>query len=65
MSEPQVDVNRVLAETLARGMLQIADIANMPDTFWEIDSRIRLAREVLSVPKAGRYSYAHLWSGDE
>ena len=46
---------------LARGLLQIADAAGMPDTFWQTDSRVRLAREVLDVPEDGRYTHAHLW----
>ncbi len=48
-------------EALARGLLQIADAAGMPDSFWRSDSRVRLAREVLAVPEDGRETHAHLW----
>jgi hypothetical protein len=50
------------ATALARGLLQIADAAGMPDTFWQSDSRVRLAREVLGIPEDGRYTHAHLWT---
>jgi len=49
-------------EALARGLLQIADAAGMPDSFWRSDSRVRLAREVLAVPEDGRETHAHLWA---
>lgn len=49
---------------LARGLLQIADAAGMPDTVWQSDSRVRVARMVLGVPENGRYTYAHLWDDD-
>lgn len=52
------------ARALARGLLQIADAAGMPDTFWQTDSRVKLARDVLGVPEDGRYSHEHLWSDD-
>jgi hypothetical protein len=50
---------------LARGILQIADAAGMPDTFWCHDSRVRMARDVLGVPVDGRYTHAHLWEAPE
>lgn len=50
---------------LARGLLQIADAAGMPDTFWQYDRRVRIAREVLGVPEDGRYTHAHLWAAEE
>jgi hypothetical protein len=50
---------------LARGILQIADAAGMPDTFWQSDSRVRMARDVLGVPDDGRYTHAHLWETPE
>ena len=46
---------------LARGILQLADLAGMPDSFWLDDSRVRMARGVLGVPDDGRYTHAHLW----
>lgn len=49
---------------LARGLLQLADLGGMPDTYWQTDSRVRLAREVLGVPADGRYSHAHFWEGE-
>jgi hypothetical protein len=48
---------------LAQGILQLADIGGMPDSFWQSDSRVRMARDVLGVPADGRYSHAHLWEG--
>jgi DNA-binding PadR family transcriptional regulator len=53
------------ARALARGLLQIADLAGMPDTFWQDDIRVRLARKVLGVPRNGRYTHAALWEDDE
>ena len=50
---------------LAQGILQIADAAGMPDTFWQSDSRVRMARDVLGVPVDGRYTHAHLWETPE
>jgi hypothetical protein len=47
---------------LARAVLQLADTASMPDTAWQRDSRVRLAREVLGVPANGRYDFAHKWA---
>jgi hypothetical protein len=46
---------------LAQGILQLADAGGMPDTFWQSDSRVRMARDVLGVPVDGRYTHAHLW----
>jgi DNA-binding PadR family transcriptional regulator len=51
-------------KALARGMLQIADTADMPDSFWQADRRIRLAREVLGVPDDGRYTHSALWEAE-
>jgi hypothetical protein len=45
-------------------MLQIADTADMPDSFWQADSRIRLARGVLGVPDDGRYTHSALWEAE-
>lgn len=50
---------------LAQGILQLADAAGMPDSFWQSDSRVRMARDVLGVPADGRYSHAHLWETPE
>jgi hypothetical protein len=62
MGEPeQREPDRAVA--LARGLLQIADAAGMPDTFWRTDSRVRLAREVLGIPEDGRYTHAQEWEG--
>jgi DNA-binding PadR family transcriptional regulator len=52
------------ARALARGLLQIADLAGMPDTFWRDDRRVRLARTVLGVPEDGRYTHAALWDDE-
>lgn len=46
---------------LARAVLQIADAAGMPDTYWSADSRVKLAREVLGVPAGGRQTHSELW----
>lgn len=46
---------------LARGLLQIADAASMPDSFWQTDSRVKLARGALGVPADGRYTHSALW----
>ncbi len=56
--------DRATALMLARGLLQIADAAGMPDTFWQTDSRVKLAREVLNVPEDGRYTHASLWGSE-
>ena len=48
-------------QALARAVLQIADAAGMPDTYWATDSRLKLAREVLGVPADGRSTHSHLW----
>jgi len=49
------------AEQLAKAILQLADVAGMPDSIWASDSRVSMAREVLEVPVNGRYDFAHLW----
>lgn len=54
-----------LTARLARAVLQIADDGGMPDTYWAIDSRIRLAREVLGVPPGGRHTHSNLWDLSE
>jgi hypothetical protein len=51
-------------EELAAALLSIVDVAGMPDSYWQTDSRVTLARQVLDVPVDGRYSHAHLWSKD-
>jgi hypothetical protein len=51
-------------EALARGVLQLADAAGMPGSFWQADSRVRLARDVLGVPADGRITHARLWHED-
>lgn len=48
-------------EHLARELLQIVDTADVPDSYWMTDSRIRKAREILDVPDNGRYTHDHLW----
>lgn len=35
------------AQTLARAVLTLAEDASMPDTYWDTDSRIRLALHIL------------------
>lgn len=60
-AEREEPVSDVGTEALARGLLQIADLGGMPDTFWQTDSRVELARAVLGVPSDGRYTHAHLW----
>ena len=50
---------------LARGILQLADLAGMPDSFWRSDTRVQRAREVLGVPADGRYTHDQLWAGAE
>lgn len=51
----------IVAADLARAILSLADTAGMPDSYWQTDSRVALAREVLGVADDGRYSQAHLW----
>lgn len=48
-------------EALARGVLQIADAAGMPDTYWQTNTAVAVARSVLGVPPDGRYTHSHLW----
>lgn len=50
---------------LAKAVLAIADSGGMPDTYWQADSRVALARQVLGVPADGRYTHDHLWAGDD
>ena len=50
-----------LERQLAVAVLQFADTAGMPDTFWQTDPRVILARQTLGVPEDGRYSHDHLW----
>jgi hypothetical protein len=47
---------------LAKALLSLADTAGMPDSYWQTDSRVALARAALGVPEDGRYSHAHLWA---
>ena len=53
------------ARALARAVLDIADAGDMPDTYWQTDSRITMARAVLGIPADGRYTHAHLWNGTD
>lgn len=48
-------------KAMARAVLQMADVAGMPDSFWQSDSRVKLARDALGVPHNGRHDYACLW----
>lgn len=50
-----------LESSLAIAILQLADDAGMPDTYWQTDSRVTLAREVLSIPEDGRYTHSERW----
>jgi hypothetical protein len=50
---------------LAQGILQLADAGGMPDTFWQSDCRVRMARDVLGIPADGRYTHEHLWETPE
>lgn len=47
---------------LARAVLQLADVGGMPDSFWQTDERVKLARYVLNIPQDGRYKCAADWS---
>jgi hypothetical protein len=58
-------MNTPVGPDLARALLSLADTAEMPDTYWQTDSRVALAREVLGVPVDGRYTHAHLWAPKE
>jgi hypothetical protein len=51
-----------MVPALARALLQLADDAQMPDAYWQADSRMVLARRILGVPDTGRSSHAHLWA---
>ena len=51
-------------ERLAIALLSLADDAGMPDSVWQTDTRVLLARAVLNVPQDGRYTHAHLWNPD-
>lgn len=46
---------------LARAVLQLADVGGMPDSFWQTDQRVALARYVLNIPQDGRYKCAKEW----
>lgn len=46
---------------LARAVLEMADVADMPDSYWASDSCVKLARDTLGVPADGRYTHARLW----
>jgi hypothetical protein len=50
---------------LAKAVLQLADAGGMPDTYWQTDSRVRMARNMLGVPEDGRYTHAHLWEAED
>jgi hypothetical protein len=43
-------------------VLSLADTARLSDAYWQFDTRVALARDVLLVPRDGRYSHAHLWA---
>ena len=49
------------ATVLAAYVLQLADLGGMPDTFWQTDWRVRLAREILAIPPDGRYTHQVIW----
>lgn len=49
------------AIVLAAYVLQLADLAGMPDTFWQTDRRVTLAREILGIPADGRYTHQVIW----
>ena len=36
-------------EDLARAVLSLADTAGMPDSYWQTDRRVEMARQVLGV----------------
>ena len=42
------------ARTLARGVVSLARDGGMPDTFWDTDSRIALAKTVLGEDEVNR-----------
>lgn len=46
---------------LAIAVLSLADEVGMPDSFWQTDPRVVLAREVLEVPSNGRYTHYDRW----
>jgi hypothetical protein len=48
-------------ERLAAAILSLVESAGMPESFWQTDSRVRAAREVLDIPVDGRYSHSHIW----
>jgi hypothetical protein len=64
MSE-QPESREYTLKSLAQGILQLADDASMPDSYWRHDSRIEMARNILGVPEGGRESHAYLWQETE
>lgn len=52
------------SKDLARAILSLADTAGMPDSYWQTDSRVALAREVLGVGDDERYTRAEEWTSD-
>ena len=49
------------AYVLAAYVLQLADLGGMPDTFWQTDRRVTIAREILGIPPDGRYTHQVIW----
>ena len=52
-------------KVLSKAVLSLADTAGMPDSYWQTDSRLMIAKEILEVPEDGRYTHAHLWTPKE
>lgn len=48
-------------EELAAAVLSLADTAGMPESYWQTDRRVELARAILGVEKDERYTKASLW----
>lgn len=46
---------------LARSVLRLADLGGMPDTYWQTDTAVQLARHVLNVGDDERYTKPHIW----
>lgn len=42
-------------------VLQLADDGGMPDSVWQTDSRVKLARAYLGVEAHERYKKAYIW----
>jgi hypothetical protein len=51
---------------LARAVCSIAASAGMPDSYWETDSRIELARQVLGAEEVERWERGELeWESED